>query len=403
MSDDAYGRFIERFESVRRASQDLAFGMSASRELHKAGGLGLLSEALAKGDRVGSLLAGRDHALEAISGVGLAGVYSGIGRPQTALDVFVREQAEAARQRAELLGFGSGLGAHDLHILRSSATWMASEGARLAAMADQARTAQALLLPSALEAYRTSSDLLSLKLLALDGVAGAMTAANLGAFTQTSAMADMLGLSLRVDRELMAASRAFALEATPQLATLADHRSFLDAAGLVLPRWPRFRRLSPAERRRRWRSRLEANAEPKVVKRAKSVVHRYESTLREIIDDAMTEAYGEDWPALRLERCGCKDLLGKWRKRGGDPLVHADYVHYIKIMTHSEHFAEVFGVGFDDPEALGQLLKEAGRLRAASHHAGAFTPENLRDLRLTWRTLETGLLAFTPDHDLEPT
>jgi hypothetical protein len=34
---------------------------------------------------------------------------------------------------------------------------------------------------------------------------------------------------------------------------------------------------------------------------------------------------------------------------------------------------------------------DAARLRAASHHARAFTPEDLRDLRVTWRTIEAGL------------
>jgi len=115
----------------------------------------------------------------------------------------------------------------------------------------------------------------------------------------------------------------------------------------------------------------------------------------------MADAYGENWAEPQLPLCGCNDLLDRWRKRGGEALDHADYAHYARIMSHHEHFAAVFEAGFDDPEALAALLDDAGRLRAASHHARAFSPEDLRDLRVTWRTIETGLLAFTADYDVE--
>ncbi len=135
--------------------------------------------------------------------------------------------------------------------------------------------------------------------------------------------------------------------------------------------------------------------------RAQSLNHRYEAVLREIVDAAMADAYGEDWPETRLPLCGCNDLLGRWRKRGGDVLGLADFAHYEKIMSHPDHFVAVFEAGFDDPAALAHLLKEARRLRAASHHGHEFTLEDLRDLRLTWRTLETGLIAFTDDYEVE--
>lgn len=40
-------------------------------------------------------------------------------------------------------------------------------------------------------------------------------------------------------------------------------------------------------------------------------------------------------------------------------------------------------------------------LRAASHHARDFTADDLRDLRVVWRTLEAGLLALTEDIDFD--
>ena len=214
-------------------------------------------------------------------------------------------------------------------------------------------------------------------------------------------MGDMIAASLRADTGLLAASRAFVLEAPPPLANLAEHRTFLDAAGLTLPRWPRVRRISAAEKHRRLGARLKHHAEPSAVRQAKSLVHRYELTLRDIVNDAMAEAYGEDWALERLPRCGCKDLLSRWRSRGGSVLDHADYHHYAAIMSDPEHFAAVFKSGFGDPGGLRALLGEAGRLRAASHHAHPFSAEDLRDLRVTWRTLAIGLVALTPDHELD--
>jgi hypothetical protein len=264
-----------------------------------------------------------------------------------------------------------------------------------------ARLAQTFTLPAVLEQFRTPADPLADKLLGLRSFDLLRQPAYMDAFNRASALSDVLAESMRVGRELREATQAFALGSVPAFDTLAGYRNFLDAAGLQLPRWPRLRLLSAAEKRRRFKARLKENTEPAHVKRAKTLVHRYELTLREILDSVMAEAYGEDWAEARLPLCDCNDLLGKWRKRGGDVLDHADYAHYARIMSHPEHFEAVFEAGFDDPAALAALLNDAGRLRAASHHARAFTPEDLRDLRVTWRTIETGLLAFTGNYELE--
>lgn len=130
---------------------------------------------------------------------------------------------------------------------------------------------------------------------------------------------------------------AFRQSSLPVLDSLSSYRTFFDGTGLILPRWPKVRLLTKAEKRRRFRDRLRAKAEPPHVKRAKSLVHRYELTLRDILDAVMAEEYGEDWAESRLPLCDCRDLLGKWRKRGGDVLDHADYVHYARIMAYPEH------------------------------------------------------------------
>ncbi len=407
MLHDQLGRFRDIYEPARLAADvadAMARGALAS-DMMAANGAGLLADALKLQDPLRHLAQDRialARVLEAAGGVDRsASAFAAAEVARMSAYAHAEREVEFARRTDPLFGRGVGLSAHDLFFARTAAEVHAAEAWRIAEVQAQARAAQALCLPSVLEAYRTSTDALSLKLLGLSAIDSASAAANLGAFAQSSAMADLISSSLRVDRKLLAASRAYALEAPPLLASLAEHRSFLDAAGLTLPRWPRLRLLSAAEKRRRMRDHLKSNAEPTHVKRAKSLVHRYELTLRDIVDGAMVEAYGENWARDRLEACGCKDLLGKWLSRGGAVLDHADYHHYGKIMGDTQHFSEVFEAGFDDPKALKALLTKAGRLRAASHHGRPFTPEDLRDLRLTWATLTTGLLALTPDHELE--
>jgi hypothetical protein len=200
---------------------------------------------------------------------------------------------------------------------------------------------------------------------------------------------------------LIEATREFSSFAMPALSSLSEHRAFLDASGLFLSRWPRRRLLTVAEKRRRFRERLQRNTAPRHVKLAKSLVHKYERVLREIIDAAMASVYGDEWAETRLVACDCKTLLGRAASKGGEPLDHADYTHYRMIMCHPQHHAEVFCNGFEDRQALEDLITAAGRLRARSHHAGEFAPEDLRDLRLTWRTLEKGLIALTADFDVD--
>jgi len=138
----------------------------------------------------------------------------------------------------------------------------------------------------------------------------------------------------------------------------------------------------------------------KHVIQAGTLAHKYEMTMREIVDEALSDTYGVDWAETRLILCDCKDLLGKWRSRGGAPLDHADFAHYSKIMCHEEHFTEVFAIGFDDLNVLKTLLATARKHRGAAVHGRDFSQEDLRDLRLTFRQLEIGLAAlYFPDDE----
>lgn len=264
-----------------------------------------------------------------------------------------------------------------------------------------AEMAKELALPDRLEAFRASSELYALRLVHAGALDHWREPAFLSAFGESAAFADLLGQSGGATRELMAAGRELLLSPVPMLGSLAEYRQFLDGAGLTLPRIPRIRIVSRAEKRRRIRDRLKWNGAPPHVKHARTLVHKYELTLRESIDAAMAIAFGDDWAEQRLEACGCRDLLGRWRNRGGEPLDHADYAHYARIMCHPEHFEAAFADAFEDADELRELIGRARRLRAASHHPHKFTPEDLRELRLTWRTIEAGLAALVDDFEID--
>jgi hypothetical protein len=224
--------------------------------------------------------------------------------------------------------------------------------------------------------------------------------AYLKTFSETAAFSNVLSQSARITSAVDEAASAL-LATNISFDNLAQYRNLLDSAGLYLSRWPRLRRLTEREKRRRLKARLLGNAEPPPVRRAKSIVHRYELTLREVLDEAMSMKYGDEWAEQRLPECGCKDLIGKWKKLGGTPLEHADYFHYAQIVSHPEHFAAIFAGGFDDALQAHRLFVRAGQLRAASHHAREFTTNDLRELRVIWRTIERALAALSDDFIIE--
>jgi len=334
-----------------------------------------------------------------------AGMFGG-DRPRSALDyaahghdpMWERMRAVSALSEAHAaLSRSAGLFARDLY-----PSSFVEQAVRLS------ETARRFALPDALEGFRTPTDSFVARILKLSRPEVGLSpdilesTSALAVFGRASAMADMFAESDRLTRDIRLAAGQFSITDMPRFDDLAGYRGFLDAAGLGLNRWPRRRLLTMGEKRRRLKARLQANAAPPHIKKAKTLVHRYELTLREVLDAVMLETYGEDWARERLPLCQCKDLLGKWEKRGGEVLDHADYAHYARIMSHPEHFEAIFEAGFDDPAAVFELLTAAGSLRAASHHPNrGFSPDDLKSLRLTWRQIETGLVALTPDFDLE--
>jgi hypothetical protein len=256
--------------------------------------------------------------------------------------------------------------------------------------------------PSGFDRFISDQDTLACRIASIQGASWWEQDRHLGAFANAAAMSNALRAVGGVDFELHKAAAAFLVEPIPVLPTLADHRLFLDAAGLWLPRRPLVRRLSHHEKRQRLQAKLKSSAPEQHVLKAHSVTHQYELVLRDVIEDVMEEAFGEDWHE-RLQNCGCSGLLGKWRARGGSVLDHADFADYIRIMTHEEHYLAGFNVGYPDIEALKELLSQARKLRAHSHHPrpGQFRPQDLRTLRLVWRQLANGFLILSPNEEFD--
>lgn len=259
-----------------------------------------------------------------------------------------------------------------------------------------------LAVPSAFERFISDQDSLARRIASIQGASWWQQDIHLGAFANAAAMSDALIGVRGADFDLHRAATAFLVEPIPGLPSLADHRLFLDAAGLWLPRRPLVRRLSHHEKRQRLQAKLKSSAPGQHVLKAHSLTHQYELVLRDVIEQVMEAAFGEDWHE-RLPSCGCNGLLGRWRARKGAILDHADFADYIRIMTHEEHYAAGFNVGFPNIEALKDLLSQARKLRANSHHPkpGQFTPQDLRTLRLVWRQLASGFVILSPDEEFD--
>lgn len=274
-----------------------------------------------------------------------------------------------------------------------------------ASAVDEARKfadlAQSVEMQYSLGRFRPATESLTDKLLQFHSLEVFAQPGNLAAFVQAAAAAEAFRESSRVDSTLVEAAKQFSLVQLPVLYGRSDYSHFLDASGLLLPKWPHPHLLTLGQKRHRLNLKLRGNAESSYERKGNSLVRRYELTLRAVLDEAMYVEYGEDWAESRLPLCDCKDLLGKWRNRGGEPLDHADYAHYRKIMVDPEHFEAVFSEGFDDQDHLANLLKRAGELRSALAHHHPFSPNDLRDLRTTWSLVETGLLAITADYDFD--
>lgn len=213
--------------------------------------------------------------------------------------------------------------------------------------------------------------------------------AQIVALNAHTALSSFLDRTTAVDFGMRAAIDATLATPFPEFSSFRSAGQFLEISGLL--RFPKLRQRSHGEKRGRVKEMLQDNKPPRQVRKAHSLFHTYERSMRIIIADAMEEEYGENWAAERLPVCGCKTLLGRTLQEGETVLDSADFYHYRLIMCFAEHYERVFTRGFDDVEELEGMLSRLGRLRGLSHHARTFQPEDLRESATLWRTMEIGL------------
>ncbi|MEJ1979034.1 MAG: hypothetical protein WDN49_25835 [Acetobacteraceae bacterium] len=172
-------------------------------------------------------------------------------------------------------------------------------------------------LPGVLDAHRIGTDMFADRL-AVAGLTGSVFPGQwkdpsfLSAFGGAAAMANAMSSGSMMNGDIQGAMRSLASAGIPDNFGLQTYRGVLNAAGLILPRWPVIRRLSPKERAERQAKRLRRYRQPPHVGKAKSLVHQYERYLREVIDELMTDQYGDDWADERLAVCAANPA---WRGR----------------------------------------------------------------------------------------
>jgi hypothetical protein len=264
---------------------------------------------------------------------------------------------------------------------------------------EAARLAGHLDLPNLLQQHRYTDDRLASTLIDASGMSW-WKDYHLEALNSHAALSNMLDATKMVGSGTLATIESTLSGSILGLDSVREVRQFLDISGLL--RFPRFRILTRAEKRGRMKMLVKENAPSPHVRKAHSFNHRYELTLRAVVAKGMEEAYGENWPAERLHKCGCKKLFGKALGDGETVLDHADFTHYAEIMCHEEHFEAVFSKGFEDSDALREVILRLGRLRARSHHARTFTADDFREFVATWRLMEAGWIELVGDVEIDP-
>jgi len=111
-------------------------------------------------------------------------------------------------------------------------------------------------------------------------------------------------------------------------------------------------------------------------------LQRLENRLREFIDQAMTAAFGADWPKHRLPN----GLYEKWteKKQASEkkseakwPVIfYADFTDYELVICKRDNWREVFAARFERPESVRESLQRLYPIRMCTMHARAITQDD---------------------------
>ncbi|PZR12975.1 MAG: hypothetical protein DI532_12485 [Azospirillum brasilense] len=286
-----------------------------------------------------------------------------------------------------------------------------------------AQRAETFRMPSYLEAFRPTAELLASRLaigsLGMPDYGARLASAGfIDSFVRSASVGNLLSSARAIGLEIEEVVGQVSEDGLDDVETSSEARVLLDASGLEVPSWASERlsgpqgskpsRNTPDRRPGILQAKFARSRPAQHVIEAVGFVHQTEATLRWAIDLLMTDAYGPEWARERLPRCKASNLMNRWKKKagfGGEPLIWADWADYVLIMCDPEHHARVFSIGFPDVGVLERLIRRGGELRGASVHVRSFEPQHLLDLRLIWSSLEVGLALLVPpeidDEDFE--
>jgi len=118
----------------------------------------------------------------------------------------------------------------------------------------------------------------------------------------------------------------------------------------------------------------------------------FELYLRCFINDAMTSAFGEDWPRHRLPNGihdGWQEKRSKAEAQGGNVcrlIDYADFTHYLLIIQKADNWKTVFKSVFNRKEDVVESLQRLAPLRVDTMHA---RPLNITNADLLMLYVET--------------
>lgn len=118
----------------------------------------------------------------------------------------------------------------------------------------------------------------------------------------------------------------------------------------------------------------------------------FELYLRRFINDAMTSAFGEDWPRHRLPNGihdGWQEKRSKAESQGGNVcrlIDYADFTHYLLIIQKADNWKTVFMSVFNRKEDVVESLQRLAPLRVDTMHA---RPLNITNSDLLMLYVET--------------
>ena len=102
---------------------------------------------------------------------------------------------------------------------------------------------------------------------------------------------------------------------------------------------------------------------------------RFESNLRNFIDEQMTEVFGPNWPKHQLP----KGMYERWMekreataKRGRAPkplIAFADFTDYERVICKKDNWRQVFSSFFNRPESVRESFQRMHPIRLDTMHA----------------------------------